>query len=88
MNALSGLLMEHKQTVIVLDFGSQYTQLIARRIREQKVYSEILPWDTAPEQILARVPRGIVLSGGPASSLEPGAPAVAPEMSDYLFLNS
>ena len=80
VNALSGLLMEHKQTVIVLDFGSQYTQLIARRIREQKVYSEILPWDTAPEQILARVPRGIVLSGGPASSLEPGAPAVAPEI--------
>ncbi|HOU33581.1 MAG TPA: glutamine-hydrolyzing GMP synthase, partial [Synergistaceae bacterium] len=72
--------MDHKQMVVVLDFGSQYTQLIARRIREQRVYSEILPWDAPPEEVLRRSPRGIVLSGGPASSLEPGAPVVAPEI--------
>ncbi len=80
VSALSGLLMDHKQMVVVLDFGSQYTQLIARRIREQRVYSEILPWDAPPEEVLRRSPRGIVLSGGPASSLEPGAPVVAPEI--------
>ncbi len=64
-------------TVIVLDYGSQYTQLIARRIREQKVYSEILPWDTPTEKILEKNPRGIVLSGGPNSVHAPGAPGIA-----------
>ncbi len=69
-------------TVIVLDYGSQYTQLIARRIREQKVYSEILPWDTSPEEILAKSPRGIVLSGGPNSVHAPGAPGISQELLD------
>ncbi len=64
-------------TVIVLDYGSQYTQLIARRIREQKVYSEILPWDTPLEKILAKSPKGIVLSGGPNSVHAPGAPGIS-----------
>ena len=62
------------QTIIVLDFGSQYTQLIARRLRELSVYSEVLPFDTAPDQIASRRPVGIILSGGPRSVSEPGAP--------------
>ena len=50
-------------TILVLDFGSQYTQLIARRIRESDVYSEILPWDIAEEKIENLKPKGIILSG-------------------------
>ena len=64
--------------VIVLDFGAQYAQLIARRIRESRVYSIILPYDTPLAEILAHRPQGIVLSGGPASVYEPGAPRVDP----------
>jgi GMP synthase (glutamine-hydrolysing) len=62
------------QTIIVLDFGSQYTQLIARRLRELSVYSEIWPPDTPAERIRARKPAGIILSGGPKSVSDPGAP--------------
>ena len=62
------------QTIIVLDFGSQYTQLIARRLRELSVYSEVWPPDTPVERIRARAPRGIILSGGPKSVSEAGAP--------------
>ncbi len=62
--------------VIVLDFGAQYAQLIARRIRESRVYSIILPYDTPIADILAHRPQGIVLSGGPASVYEPGAPRI------------
>src|SRR5512142_921666 len=62
------------QTIVVLDFGSQYTQLIARRLRELSVYSEILPFDTPAEEIKKRNPAGIVLSGGPRSVADPGAP--------------
>ncbi len=65
--------MSH-QTIVVLDFGSQYTQLIARRLRELSVYSEILPYDTPLDVIRARKPAGIILSGGPKSVSEPGAP--------------
>jgi GMP synthase (glutamine-hydrolysing) len=61
-------------TVVVLDFGSQYSQLIVRRLRELGVYSVLMPWDAPPEQIDALNPRGIVLSGGPASVYETGAP--------------
>jgi GMP synthase (glutamine-hydrolysing) len=66
--------------VIVLDFGAQYAQLIARRIRESRVYSIILPYDTPLPEILARRPQGIVLSGGPASVYDAGAPRMAPEV--------
>jgi GMP synthase (glutamine-hydrolysing) len=66
------------QTVLVLDFGSQYTQLIARRLRELSVYSEIVPFDTPAAEIRARQPAGIVLSGGPRSVSEPGAPRCDP----------
>jgi GMP synthase (glutamine-hydrolysing) len=62
------------QTIVVLDFGSQYTQLIARRLREAGVYSEIVAWREPLEAILARSPSGIILSGGPRSVREPGAP--------------
>jgi GMP synthase (glutamine-hydrolysing) len=66
--------------VIVLDFGAQYAQLIARRIRESRVYSIILPFDTPLEQILAYRPQGLVLSGGPASVYETGAPQLDPQV--------
>ena len=69
--------MSH-QTLVVLDFGSQFTQLIARRLRELSVYSEILPFDTPVGEILARRPVGIILSGGPKSVSEPGAPHCEP----------
>jgi len=62
------------QTIIVLDFGSQYTQLIARRLRELSVYSEVWAPDTPAEKIAERSPVGIILSGGPKSVSDPGAP--------------
>jgi GMP synthase (glutamine-hydrolysing) len=62
------------ETIIVLDFGSQYTQLIARRIREAGVYCEILPFNATRDQIYARQPKGLILSGGPASVYAPEAP--------------
>ncbi|WP_062194454.1 glutamine-hydrolyzing GMP synthase [Anaerolinea thermolimosa] len=63
-------------TIVILDFGSQYTQLIARRVRELHVYSELLPWDAPAERALALHPKGWILSGGPASVYEPGAPTL------------
>jgi GMP synthase (glutamine-hydrolysing) len=62
------------ETVIILDFGSQYTQLIARRVREAGVYCEILPCNAPIERITARNPRGLILSGSPASVYQDGAP--------------
>jgi len=67
-------------TVLVLDFGSQTAQLIARRVRELHVYSELLPYDTPWPEIAARRPRGVILSGGPASVYEPGAPRPDPRL--------
>ncbi|NLF80802.1 MAG: C26 family cysteine hydrolase domain-containing family, partial [Clostridia bacterium] len=60
--------------IILLDFGAQYSQLIARRVRADHVYCEILPYHTSAAEIAAKKPRGIILSGGPASVLEPNAP--------------
>ncbi|HKH74919.1 MAG TPA: glutamine-hydrolyzing GMP synthase, partial [Vicinamibacterales bacterium] len=65
--------MSH-QIILVLDFGSQYTQLIARRLRELSVYSEIVPFNTPVEKLRAKNPVGIILSGGPKSVSEEGAP--------------
>jgi GMP synthase (glutamine-hydrolysing) len=70
------------QTLIVLDFGSQYTQLIARALRELSVYSEIWPPDTPADRIRARHPAGIILSGGPRSVSEQGAPQCDPGIFD------
>src|SRR6186713_156611 len=72
-SAEHGCLVSH-QTILVLDFGSQYTQLIARRLRELSVYSEIWPPDTPADKIRARQPAGIILSGGPKSVFDAGAP--------------
>lgn len=67
--------MSNKSNIIlILDFGSQYTQLIARRIRELNVYCEILPFNTPTEKIKAKHPKGIILSGGPSSVYEKDAP--------------
>jgi GMP synthase (glutamine-hydrolysing) len=66
--------------IAILDFGSQYSQLIARRVREQHVYCEILPHDTQVAELEARGVRGVILSGGPASVLEPGAPRPDPAL--------
>ena len=63
-------------TILVLDFGSQYTQLIARRVRESKVYSEILPWDINEQKIRKLNPKGVILSGGPNSVTESFTPRV------------
>jgi GMP synthase (glutamine-hydrolysing) len=63
-----------QDTILVLDFGSQYTQLIARRVREAKVYCELVPSNISAEEIRRRNPRGLIFSGGPASVFEAGAP--------------
>jgi len=68
------------QTILVLDFGSQYTQLIARRLRELSVYSEIVPFNTPIERLEEKNPVGIILSGGPKSVSEAGAPKCAPQL--------
>ncbi len=68
--------------VVVLDFGAQYSQLIARRIRELRVYSLILPFDTPLSELLALKPKGIILSGGPASVYDAGAPQCDPALFD------
>lgn len=70
----------HQEKILVLDFGSQYTQLIARRVRELKVYCEIHPYFLPLEQIRAFAPQGIILSGGPRSVYEPDAPSPDPEV--------
>ncbi len=72
--------MSAKQVILILDFGSQYTQLIARRVREQKVYSEIHPFDLPLERIRAMKPAGIILSGSPSSVYGDGAPRVSAEI--------
>jgi len=70
------------QRIAILDYGSQYTQLIARRIREQQVFSEILPFDTTAEKLRENMPKGVILSGGPNSVFEQGAPGIDPAIFD------
>lgn len=74
--------MRAKDVIVILDCGSQYTQLIARRIRELKVYSEILPWDASLEEIRSKNPKGIIISGSPKSILSPGSPVISEELLD------
>lgn len=65
--------MQH-DTIIILDYGSQYSQLIARRVREANVFSRLLPWSTPAEEVMAYRPKGFILSGGPNSVYDAGAP--------------
>ncbi|RMH19477.1 MAG: glutamine-hydrolyzing GMP synthase [Gammaproteobacteria bacterium] len=67
----------HADRILILDFGSQYTQLIARRVREAGVYCELQPWDMDEQAIVEFAPRGIILSGGPESTIAADAPTVA-----------
>lgn len=70
----------NRQMIAILDFGSQYSELIARRIRETEVYSEVLPYRTTAEQLRQLNPQGIILSGGPNSVYDEGAPQTDPEI--------
>jgi len=70
------------ELVVVLDFGAQYSQLIARKIREQGVYATLVPGDTPTQRLAAMSPRALVLSGGPASVYDEGAPTVTPDLFD------
>lgn len=72
--------MNHQELVLVLDFGGQYNQLIARRVREAKVYCEVLPHSTSLDTILAKKPKGIIFTGGPNIAYEEGAPTVDPAL--------
>lgn len=64
------------ETIVILDFGSPYSPLIARRVRESQVYAELLSWDTPEKAVMALNPKGFILSGNLRSALEPGAPAL------------
>ncbi|RPJ23767.1 MAG: glutamine-hydrolyzing GMP synthase, partial [Chloroflexi bacterium] len=68
-------------SIAILDFGSQYAQIIARRVREAQVYCELFPWDAPIEKILGIQPKGFILSGGPRSVYEEGAPYIQ----DFIF---
>ena len=69
--------------VLVIDFGAQYAQLIARRVRQAHVYSEIIPSSMSVAEILAKKPKAIILSGGPSSVYAPGAPALDSKIFDH-----
>ena len=68
------------ETILILDFGGQYTQLIARRVRECHVYSEVVPWTISLSDLLARKPAGVILSGGPSTVHDPSAPMIDPAL--------
>ncbi|MEY3455265.1 MAG: hypothetical protein RLZZ92_385, partial [Actinomycetota bacterium] len=75
--------MQRSNHVLVIDFGAQYAQLIARRVRQAHVYSEIVPSTLSVDEILARNPRAIILSGGPSSVYELGAPKIDPKLFEH-----
>ncbi|MEM9771366.1 MAG: GMP synthase (glutamine-hydrolyzing), partial [Cyanobacteria bacterium P01_D01_bin.73] len=70
----------NRQFIAILDFGSQYSELIARRIRETEVYSEVLSYRTTAEQLAQLSPKGIILSGGPSSVYDAHAPVCDPNI--------
>src|ERR1700759_1923137 len=74
--------MQHDEVIPILDFGAQYAQLIARRVREQGVYSELVRPDISVEELKKLNPKGIILSGGPSSVYEPNAPKCDPKIFD------
>ncbi len=71
---------EHQEIILILDFGSQYAQLLAQRVRENQTYSEIIPCETTAEEIANRSPIGLILSGGPSSVYDPKAPKIDPNV--------
>ncbi|MBV9632326.1 MAG: GMP synthase (glutamine-hydrolyzing), partial [Xanthobacteraceae bacterium] len=74
--------MTSHDKILIVDFGSQVTQLIARRVREEGVYSEIVPYQKAQDAFADMRPKGVILSGGPASVHEAGAPLPPPALYD------
>src|SRR5438445_4751925 len=74
--------MHHDEVIPILDFGSQYAQLIARRVREKGVYSELVRPDISVDELRKLNPKGIILSGGPSSVYEPNAPRCDPKIFD------
>lgn len=72
--------MDNRETILVIDFGGQYNQLIARRVRENNVYCEILPYDTPISTIKQKNPKGIIFTGGPSSVFDEGAPTIDKEV--------
>src|SRR5262245_1019159 len=70
------------ERVLILDFGAQYGQLIARRVREQNVFCQLVRHDISAERVAALAPRGLIFSGGPASVYAPGAPRCDPKLFD------
>ena len=72
--------MKENERILILDFGGQYNQLIARRVRECHVYSEIVPYDISVEQIKQKSPKGIIFTGGPASVYDEDSPQCAKEI--------
>src|SRR3954462_12429950 len=74
--------MAHDEVIPILDFGSQYAPLIARRVREKGVYSELVRPDISVDDLRKLNPKGIILSGGPSSVYDPGAPKCDPKIFD------
>ena len=72
--------MAERETILIIDFGAQYNQLIARRVREASVYSEVVPYDVSIERIKEINPKGIIFTGGPSSVHEEGAPKCNPDI--------
>jgi len=79
---MASMISEEKRnpSIVILDFGSQYSELIARRIRETEVYSLVMSYTTSADQLRSLKPKGIILSGGPGSVYEEGAPYCDPEI--------
>ena len=76
----------NREMIIILDFGGQYNQLIARRVREHHVYCEIMPWNKPIEEIKAKNPKGIIFTGGPNSVYDENLLIAIPKFSNWAYL--